>query len=418
MTEVEDTTHLNLDCGIELGVAAMPSRRVVSMELRVLAGFAQEPADKLGLARLTTEVIDKGTAKRDGRALHDAFDELGASRDSWTGREAAMFTCVCLPEFVDRVIELHAEFLRSPTFPDDAVETALALTDQEISALEDDPPSLADKLISRQALGPVLGRHPLGEREALAQITRDDLVKHWQNVFGSGRMQVSVAGPVEPQAVAATLERCFAGFGDAGRRGRDVIDFTFAPDRSHYPKDVEQEQIAICFPSAAVTDDDFHVERVLRGVFAGGMSSRLFTEVREKQGLAYDVHAASENPRGHGLMFVSASCKLERADTAFQTILREINRLSQDLTEDEVDLARSRLIARDTALADQTRSRRQLLAFDLFHYGHPVPIEERLAKIKSVTVDDLLRYLEAHPRDRLSILTLGPKECGTGFQPV
>jgi len=412
MEQTEQTAHLNLTCGIELVVARMPGRRAASIELRVLSGTADEPPEKLGLTRLIKETIDKGTERRDGRALHDAFDELGATREGWTGHEACGFGCVCLPEFLDRALGLHAEFLRSPAFPQEMLETAVELALQELSALEDDPPSLADKLIERQAFGPVLGRHPLGERDTLASITRDDLVEHWRRVFSAGRMQVSAAGPIDPQALAEMLERHFAGFGDTQRCGRQPFEHAFTPTRTHHPKDVEQEQIAICFPSAAVSDDDFPAERVLLGVLSGGMSARLFTEVREKQGLAYDVHASSENPRGCGLIFVSASCKPDRAETTFRTLLREIDRLSEDLTEEELERACTRLVARDETMADMTRSRRRVLAFDLFHHGRPIPTEERLRKLRAVTLDDLKGYLNTHPRDRLSILTLGTQELG------
>jgi len=405
---MDEAAHLNLECGIELAAAPIADRHVVSMGLRVLTGTANEPADRLGLSRLIRETIDKGTAKRNGPALLDAFDEIGASLATWVGREATGFTCVCLPEFVDRAIELHAEFLRSPTFPDEAVATAVELTQQELAALEDDPPSLADKLIGLQGFGPVLGRHPLGERETLARIGREALVDHWRGHYCAGRMQVTVASPVEPESIAEIFERHFAGFGSSQRVGRDPFSYTFEPARSHHHKELEQEQIAICFPSAAVTDQDFPVERVLLGVLSGGMSARLFTEVREKQGLAYDVHASNENPRGHGMIFVSASCKPDRSGATFRTLLGEIERLSRDLSEEELERAAARLIAREETLADMTRSRRNVLAFDLFHPGHPIPVDERIERLRAVTVEDLVRYLQIHPRDRLGIVTLGP----------
>lgn len=407
---MDQTAHLNLDCGIELGLVHLPDAQVVSMELRVLVGSANEPADKLGLGRLIKETINKGTARHDGRALLDAFDEIGASLGSGVGREATGFSFLCLPEFVERAVELHAEFLRTPTFPNEAFRTAITLAEQEIAALEDDPPSLADKLISRQGFGPVLGRHPLGERQTLVRIGRDDLVEHWHNTFAAGRMQVAAAGPVEPDSVAATLERHFAGFGSSQRAGRERVDPPFDPARTHHPKELEQEQIAVCFPSAAVSDDDFPAERVLLGVLSGGMSARLFTEVREKQGLAYDVHATNDNPRGCGMIFVSASCKPDRAEATLRTLLREIDRLGEDLTEDELDRARTRIIAREETSADLTRSRRNALSYDLFHREHPLPLEERIEQIRAVSAADLVRYLAAHPRDRLSILTLGPHE--------
>jgi predicted Zn-dependent peptidase len=110
------------------------------------------------------------------------------------------------------------------------------------------------------------------------------------------------------------------------------------------------------------------------------------------------------------MICVSASCKPERAETTFRTLLREIDRLSEDLTDDELDRARGRIIAREETTADLTRSRRGTLAYDLFHRGQPLSIEERIEQIRRVTADDIAGYLAAHPRDRLSILTLGPQE--------
>jgi predicted Zn-dependent peptidase len=110
------------------------------------------------------------------------------------------------------------------------------------------------------------------------------------------------------------------------------------------------------------------------------------------------------------MIFVAASCKPDRAETTFRTLLREIERLSEDLTPDELERAQNRLVARTETMADMTRSRRNALAYDLFHHGRPMPIEERVEKIRAVRIEDLRTYLSTHPRDRLSIVTLGPQE--------
>ncbi len=115
-----DIVHDHLPCGIEYGVVPLPHRRVVSFQIRVLAGLCSEPADKLGLARLVGETIDKGTRKRTGRELCDAFDAIGTSHRIGTGRETTTFSCTVLPEHFEQAVALHAEFLRTPTFPEDA----------------------------------------------------------------------------------------------------------------------------------------------------------------------------------------------------------------------------------------------------------------------------------------------------------
>ena len=136
------TVHRRLDCGIELAALPLADRRTVSLDMRFLVGFANEPQDKLGLNRTIEQVVSKGTEERTGKELSDAFDELGASWSSWAGREATGYQFTCLPEFVDRALELHAEFLRCPTFPEDAVQVANENSIKEITNLRDDPDDL------------------------------------------------------------------------------------------------------------------------------------------------------------------------------------------------------------------------------------------------------------------------------------
>jgi len=401
--------HDHLPCGIEYGVAALPQRHVVAFQIRVLAGVCSEPSDRLGLARLVEETIDKGTERHSGRELSDAFDAIGASRQSGTGRETTTFTCTILPGHFERAVELHAELLRQPTFPPEAVEVNVQLAQQELIALEDDAHGLADKLMGLQAYGPVLGRHPLGERATLDRMERHDLERYWRAYFHGGRMIVAVAGPVEAGRVADLFTTHFDGFGRTERNGRAAFTVEFNERTTHHPKALEQEHIAVCWPGVDPTDADFPIQQVILGILSGGMSGRLFTEVREKRGLVYWVSAWQETPRGAGMLFLGASTTPERCDQTYDTLLREVDRLSEDITQDELDRAVTGMVAQQETRGDSTRSRCGELANDLFFFGRPIPIEEKVAKIEAVTIEDIRRYLSEHPRDRLSVMTLGPR---------
>ena len=167
--------------------------------------------------------------------------------------------------------------------------------------------------------------------------------------------------------------------------------------------------MGICYPGVAVPSPEFPIEQVMLGVLSGGMSSRLFTEVREKLGLVYYVQAWSEHPRGAGMIHIAASTTPERCAETYATLLKEVSRLADDVTEEELGRAKTGLLARAETRGDTTSVRCAELGNDLFHYGHPVPREEKLDAIRAVSVDDIRRYLLEHPRDRLSMLTLGPR---------
>jgi predicted Zn-dependent peptidase len=346
--------------------------------------------------------------------MTDAFDALGAQTGSGVGRESMIFRCSCLPEFVDRALRLHAEMLRTPTFPDEFCNVGIELLQQELTALEDDPGELARRLIGPHAYGPILGRHELGTRESLASMARDDIVGQWKTTFSARRMQITVGGQIDPDHVAARVDQLFTGFGDEMTNGEDGFEDRFVAGTRHHPKQLEQEHLLICWPGVRVAHDEYPTERLTIAMLGEGMSSRLFAEVREKQGLVYWVGAWDEHPRTTGRLFMGASTTPARCDQTYRTLLQEVSRLAEDVTDDELERARIGIIARNKTHGDITRARVGELATDLFHYGRPMPTEEKHARLRAVTVADVRRYLEAHPRDELCVLTLGPRSLETG----
>lgn len=406
--------HRTLDCGVELAALPLPGRRTTAYEIRILCGLADEPADLLGLAGVVEETLDKGTEAKSAQEITDAFDAIGAQSGSTVGRESMLLRCVCLPEYFEKALALHAEMLRTPTFPEEFCKVAVELGQQELTALEDDPGELSRKMLAPYAYGEVLGRHELGTRESLSRISRGDVVSYWRRCFSAGRMQIVMGGAVDVEAVSRTIERLFAGFGESKRSGREGFPVSFSPGFRHQAKELEQEHILMCWPGVAVTDKAYPVEHLTLEILSGGMSSRLFTEVREKQGLVYWVGAWDEHPRKAGMIFMGASTTPARCEQTFKTLLREVDRLASDVTEEELNRAKIGVIAKTQTHGDITRARVSELGADLFHHGRPISTEEKNAQISAVTIADVQKYLKDHPRDQLSVLTLGPKELEKG----
>lgn len=409
MIEPGPVHHKRLDSGIELAVLPLPGRRTTTYEIRIFAGMAVEPSDKLGLANLVGETLDKGTETRSAQAMSDAFDAIGAQQGIVSGRETLVLRCSCLPEHLEAALSLHAEMLRTPTFPDEVCTIAVDLAQQELTAQEDEPGELSRMHLAHHAYGDILGRHGLGTRETLGRIGRDDIVDYWKTNCAAGRMLVSAGGDVDPAAFEAATERLFGGFGNASDDGRSHFPIEFSPGQRHYDKELEQEHVLMCWPGVAMTDDERPVEDVLLAVLGGGMSSRLFTEVREKQGLVYWVGAWSEHPRGAGMIFMGASTTPVRCDQTFKSLLREVDRIAEDLTDDELERAKIGINARQVTHGDSTSARVYELGGDVFHYGRPISNSEKTDRIMRVTGDDVRRYLDGHRRDRLCVVTLGPR---------
>ena len=404
----DSCVHKHLECGIELALLPLHGRQTVSAQIRFLVGFVDEPQDRLGLNHLVEQTISKGTADRSGRELSDAFDAIGVGWSSWAARESTGYQFTCLPEFVEQSLELHAEFLRRPTFPQDAVEVAIENHVQEIDHLEDDPHDLSSKLFNRQVYGPVLGRYALGDKETLRAIATADVLSHWRKYYHAGRIQISMAGAIDAPQIERKINSLFSEYGSAEQAGRQRQRYLFEAMTSHHHKDLEQEHIGICYPGAPLDDPGRYAQAVAIGVLSGGMSGRLFSEVREKQGLVYWVTAHTEHPRGIGIVYLGASTTPERCEATYKTLLREIDRLSEDLEESELRRAITGIVSKFETRGEVTRARCNALAEDIFHHGRVVPMAEKIAKVQAVTVEDVNAYLDNFPRDRLSVLTLGP----------
>lgn len=402
-------THLTLPCGAELAVDPLPGRNTVALFFRVLVGSSDDPVGTEGLAYVVERTLSKGTRSYDGRGLADAFDRIGAQWSTASGRQSTHLRVLCLPEFVGEVITLAIELLRYPTFPDEACSVAVELARQELRAMEDEPQDLLRVLIQKLTLGPRLGRPVLGTPESLGLITPARVRGFWEEHYHSGRLQVAAAGPIAAEVLARQVEIAFAGWGRPQWAGREPVALDLQPQTAHQAKELEQEHLALTLPGLPKTAADFPVETVLLGVLSGGMSGRLFTEVREKQGLVYWVGAWHEQPRGAGVIYLGASTTPERCDKTYRTLRRELCRLAEDLSAEEVHRARDSIIAQFETADDLTRARAAGLSDDLVHFGRPIDRQEKLAALRGVTLARARSYASRLPLDRVCVATLGPR---------
>ncbi len=404
-----EMTHLALDSGVELAVDRIPRRQTVALHFRLLTGMVDESDELNGVSEIVESTLSKGTEKHDGRALADAFDRYGIQWATLTGRQSMLARVLCLPEYVPAAVDLIAELLCQPTFPDEAVRVQIDLAQQALKHMEDEPQDLLRLAMNRLVFGPVLGRHVGGTPESLARVNRELVHAHWKRFYHRGRVQAVAAGPIDVDAFARSVDRAFRALGSADRAGRNDAAFDWTPGRTHREKDLEQQHIALAMPGLPRHDPDFAVEQVLLGVLSGGMSGRLFTEVREKQGLVYWVGAWHEQPRGKGVIHVGASTTPQRCHKTYDTLLRELRRLSEDLTAAEVTRARDSLIAQSETEDDMTRARAAGLSDDLFHFGRPIGRPAKLDALRAVTLERVIAYAKRLPIDRLCVGTLGPR---------
>jgi len=217
---------------------------------------------------------------------------------------------------------------------------------------------------------------------------------------------LSVAGNIEWEPLKAQVERLF------GRwpRGteQDVKPEPNTPRSEHLPKDTQQTQVALAFPSVPVGDPDYYAARAAAAVLSGGMSSRLFTEVREKRGLCYSVYAFHETFKDRGTMLAYAGTRSDRAQQTLDVTVGELRRLKDGITDDEIDRVKAGLKSSLIMQEESTSARAGAIATDWYYLGRVRSFDEIQAAIDALTPRAILDYLARYPVKDLTLVTLGP----------
>lgn len=393
--------------GMVLLAERMEHVRSAAINFLVPAGAANDPDGKLGVATVLADLITRGAGDRDSRQLTLALDNLGVDRDESVGAVNMRFWGSTLSRNAPAALDLFADILRRPHLPEDELEPVQALALQDIQSLEDSPQQKVMVELRRRYYPPPLNKDRRGRAEDIEALAIADVRRQYRRLFRPNGSILSVAGNVEWEPLKAQVERLFGDWpkGEAA----DAVPRPHAPRSEHLPKDTQQTQVALAFPSVPVGDADYYAARAAAGVLSGGMSSRLFTEVREKRGLCYSVYAFHETFKDRGTMLAYAGTRAERAQETLDVTVGELRRLKDGVTEDEIDRVKAGLKSSLIMQEESTSARAGAIATDWYYLGRVRSFDEIQAAIDGLTPAAILRYLERYPVKNLTLVTLGPE---------
>jgi predicted Zn-dependent peptidase len=357
------------------------------------------------------ELILRGAAGRSSRDIADAYDLLGVSRDASLETFHLRLSATFLGARFEHAAPLLVSAIRDPALAEDAVDPSRQLALQSLKGLVDEPQSRV-MYAAREFHAPdPINRSGLGTEEGLAAITRDDLVNYWNARAVPTGSIIAVAGAVEPDHVASVLNAQLAGWTGAAE---DVQWSGEGPRGYHHVQSTsEQTHIAVIHDAPAEASDDAILERLAVAVLSGGMSGRLFTEVREKRGLCYAVSAGYASAKDYGRVVAYSGTTPDRAQETLDVLVAELRRINDEagaVDQSELDRARIGLKSRLVMSGESTSARAGALAADIARLGRPRSLGEIAAEIDNVTLDDLSAYLARRTLGKLTVCTLGPKE--------
>jgi predicted Zn-dependent peptidase len=375
------------------------------------AGTRFDPEDRVGSAAVLAEWCFRGAGSRDTRGLNDALDALGCQHHESVSSRHIVISATQLGRNLPAVLEILADVLRRPTLDDKTFAPSRDLVRQDLDALEDEPAKKALMQLREKFYPEPLGQGIYGSPESLAALSPDGLRDHAATNMSPAGAIISVAGDFDWDRLYDLVGEHL---GDWSLQAPAVGE-TRPPARgiTHIPKDSAQAHITLAHQTVTLSDDRSYAARLGTMVLSGGMSSRLFTEVREKRGLVYHVSTTYHSLKDYAGMFTYAGTVPPKAQETLEVTVGELRRVAEDVTEAELTKAKTQLKSALVMQGESTGARAGAIASDWYHLGRLRSLTEISQAVDAVTVDDVKAHLQQWPARDFVMLVIGPEPLDT-----
>jgi predicted Zn-dependent peptidase len=378
----------HLDNGMTVVMEQMKNLRSVTLGIWVRVGSRNEPTEKNGISHFLEHMFFKGTRKRTAREIAIDIDSLGGEMNAFTSKEGTTFYVKMLDEYLERGVELLTDVFLNPTFPEEEVEREKEVVSEEINMVEDTPDDLIHDLFSQCVWGAEgLGQTVLGRRDTVRSFSREDLSSHIGNYYGTTDIVVACAGNFDEERLLGLLN------GSLGRLERGsgsgaVGPTTFHAGTSVFGKELTEAHICLGVGGIRQASPERYCLLLLNTVLGGGISSRLFQEIREKRGLAYSVYSFISSYFDTGLWGVYVGTGKRKVNEVVERTARELHGLHETLNESELQRAKEQLKGNIILGLESTSRRMQNIASQEIYYGRYYSPAEIMKAIDSVTLGE------------------------------
>ena len=395
--------------GIRIVTETMPAVETVSCGIWVGTGARNEPAQFNGVAHLLEHMAFKGTDRRSAQAIVEEIESVGGHLNAYTSREQTAYYAKVLKEDTDLAIDILADILQNSTFDTDELERERTVIIQEIGQAHDTPDDRIFDYFQMTAVpDQPLGRPVLGSAEIVRSMSRETIMDYMQSSYGGDRMILAAAGNLAHDRIVREAERLFDGIPSAG----DVLTVPGryrGGDHTEH-RDLEQVHLLLGFPGYSYRDDEFYAEMVMSTLLGGGMSSRLFQEIRERRGLVYSIYSYASFYGDCGLFGIYAGTGPDDVAELMPAICQEIRKMPDSLTPAEIDRARTQLKAATVMSLESTSARCEQLGQQMLIFGRPLSMEEQVARIEAVSESDIVSVSRRIFSGRPTVAAVGPVE--------
>ena len=397
--------------GLTIATEAMPAVRSVSIGIWLRAGSRHEQEQENGITHFLEHMVFKGTKNRTAEEIARAADSIGGHLDAFTAKECTSFSIKVLDEHLPRAIDILADLVKNPLFEPEHIVKECQVIQEEIKMVEDTPDDLVHEIFTK-CYWPdhALGRPILGTRRTVGSFDKHSLVNYFHENYAPNNMLIAAAGHLEHARISDLILKAFGdmSMGAVVNDGPAPIPHPHIQHRSK--KDLEQVHICVGAPAYHQSHEKRYATYILNTVLGGGMSSRLFQNIREKRGLAYAVFSSLNTFRDVGCLSVYAGTSTESAFEVVHLIVEEFRRLkSEPIGQEELQRAKDYLKGSMLLSLESTMSRMSNLARQEMYFGRYISLDEIAACVDAATAQDVLGVArELIEGARIAVTVLGP----------
>lgn len=373
--------------GLTVITETMPQVRTVAVGIWVKAGSRVEPAPLNGISHFIEHMVFKGTEHRSASDIAREGDALGGHLDAFTSKEYVCFNAKVLDEHLPRALDVLTDMMLAPLFRDNDIEKERSVVLEEIKMDEDNPEYLVHEMFARNFWpGHAMGRPILGSKETLATFGHGTLKDFFRGWYVPQQMIVAAAGRLEHERFVEMVSDTLLRMEGSPNGHRDSPPQAQASINTRIKRELEQVHLCVGAPCYPLPHEERYALALLNNILGGGMASRLFQNIREREGLAYSVFSDAQAYRDTGALVVYAGTAQETAEKTLQLVLKEFERLKREpVAAEELQRARDNFKASLMFSMESTGARMSHLARQEIYFGRFFSFDELLAAIDAVT---------------------------------
>ncbi len=396
--------------GLVVITETMPHVRSVSVGIWIRTGSRREPPQLNGISHFIEHMVFKGTERRTAEDIARSVDSVGGMLDAFTAKEMICFNAKVMDEHLPFAFEVISDLVLRPLFTEEDIAKEKQVVLEEIKMDQDNPDYLVHEIFTQNFWSDhPLGKPILGTRETVKQFTRESLFACFRPWYAPNNTVITAAGHLEHEQLVELVSREFGELKPAANGRFDSAPRPHARITTQYKRELEQAHICLGVPAYPMADERRFAAAVLNDILGGGMSSRLFQNIREKQGLAYAVFSEMSPYRDAGLLSVYAGTAMETAGQVVRSITEEFRNLKEKpVSPEELRRAKDHLKGSLMLSLESTSARMSHLARQEMYFGRFFSLDELLTSIEAATCDDLQRIArEFFLSEQIAVTVLG-----------